>query len=93
MAFGQPARPDGLGAVAGRADTATAFVALAIAAGVAFVLAGPVFALVGTAGAIAAALLVLWIAGRQIGGTTGDVLGASQQAAEVAVLLVASVVA
>jgi adenosylcobinamide-GDP ribazoletransferase len=90
MALGQPARSDGLGAAAGRADTATAFVALAIAAGVALVLGGPVFALVATAAAAVAALLVLWIAGRQIGGTTGDVLGASQQAAEVAVLLVAS---
>jgi adenosylcobinamide-GDP ribazoletransferase len=93
MALGQAARADGLGAAAGRADTATAFVALAIAAGVAFVLAGPVFAVVGTAAAAAAALLVLWIADRQIGGTTGDVLGASQQAAEVAALLVASVLA
>ena len=34
-----------------------------------------------------AAFAITWLAKRQIGGYTGDVLGAAQQAAEIAVLL------
>ena len=40
--------------------------------------------------AFAAAGFVAWLANRQIGGVTGDVLGAQQQAAEVAVLIAAA---
>jgi len=35
------------------------------------------------------AALVAWLAKRQIGGQTGDVLGALEQVSEIAVLLVA----
>ncbi|MFY9832246.1 MAG: adenosylcobinamide-GDP ribazoletransferase, partial [Methylocystis sp.] len=37
-----------------------------------------------------AAFAITWLAKRQIGGYTGDVLGAAQQAAEIAVLLALS---
>ncbi|MDE2378822.1 adenosylcobinamide-GDP ribazoletransferase [Bradyrhizobium sp.] len=81
------ARADGLSAQAGRPPAATA----AVAALVALVIAGIVLpwtqalgsALAAGAGALAVALL----AQRQIGGQTGDVLGAAEQVAEIAVLL------
>ncbi len=91
MSLGAPARSDGLGFAAGRADAMTAFVAAAIAVVAGVVLTGFSAALIAAVAAAAGALIVLWLALRQIGGTTGDVLGAAQQAAEVAVLLVASV--
>jgi adenosylcobinamide-GDP ribazoletransferase len=91
MSLGAPARSDGLAAAAGRADAPTVFVAAAIAAAVGLVLIGFGATLLAIVAAAAAALAVLWISERQIGGTTGDVLGATQQAAEIAVLLVASV--
>ena len=43
-------------------------------------------------GAIAAVAVVVWLANRQIGGVTGDVLGAQQQVAEIAVLAAAAAV-
>ncbi|HUN53111.1 MAG TPA: adenosylcobinamide-GDP ribazoletransferase, partial [Candidatus Sulfotelmatobacter sp.] len=67
------------------------FVAAAIALAAGVVLIGFWPALLAAAAAAVAALIVLGLALRQIGGTTGDVFGAAQQAAEVAVLLVASV--
>ncbi|HYD98093.1 MAG TPA: adenosylcobinamide-GDP ribazoletransferase [Alphaproteobacteria bacterium] len=80
-----PARPDGLAARQGRPDFDTAALAALIGAAAALPLgfaALPALLL-----AAAAALFVAWLADRQIGGHTGDVLGATQQAAEVAVLL------
>jgi adenosylcobinamide-GDP ribazoletransferase len=85
-----PARPDGMSAQAGKPPRATA-----IAAGV---LGIAVLALcLGLAAGLTAALLVAcgfavmaWICRRQIGGQTGDVLGALEQAGEMVVLLVAA---
>ncbi len=80
------ARPDGLGAGAGKPSNAGALTALAIAA-------LSVFLLLGGNGltvliiAFLAAILMAWLAKRQIGGLTGDVLGAVQQVTEAAVLL------
>ena len=88
--LGAPARADGLGAAAGQADAPTVFVAAAIAVAAGVVLIGFGATLVAAVAASVAALIVLWISQRQIGGTTGDVLGATQQLAEIAVLLVAS---
>ncbi len=86
-----PARDDGLGHAAGRPETATFLTALAIAAVAAFVLSGAVaWILLITAAAAAAALMAL--ARAQIGGHTGDVLGATQQVSEIAVLLAAAAV-
>jgi adenosylcobinamide-GDP ribazoletransferase len=83
------ARASGLAAAAGRPEPAEAGIALALAAAIALPAQGfgPGLAAL-LAGAFAAAL-VAWLAQAQIGGYTGDVLGALQQAAETAVLLTA----
>jgi adenosylcobinamide-GDP ribazoletransferase len=85
-----PARPDGMSAEAGRPPPAGAAVALLLG------LASLVVTL-GIAMGIAAMVLVsaafgflAWLCMRQIGGQTGDVLGALEQVAEIAVLLVAA---
>jgi adenosylcobinamide-GDP ribazoletransferase len=84
------ARADGLSAAAGRPPPLGSAMALALGL-LALLLA------LGAAKALAAALLLLlcfavmaWLCGRQIGGQTGDVIGALEQAGEVAVLLVAA---
>ncbi len=87
MQFLSPARPDGLGAKAGQPDRATAFLAAGIAAGVA-VITLPIST--AFAAAVVTALAVKGmarLAQKHLGGHTGDVLGATQQVAEVAVLL------
>lgn len=84
-----PARADGLSAGIGRVGYATARAALAIGAAA--------LLLIGLPGALLAALLlaILFVglkrlAERQIGGQTGDVLGALQQGAETMILIAAS---
>jgi adenosylcobinamide-GDP ribazoletransferase len=86
-----PARPDGLAANAGSASVDAAYVSLAIGAVALLAL--------GISGLVAAAtVLALVFYGfralclRQIGGQTGDTLGALQQLGEIAVLLVAAAV-
>jgi adenosylcobinamide-GDP ribazoletransferase len=84
-----PARADGLGASAGRPDGSGMLWALALGVGIA-VLALGFDAILAT---IVAALLVAALAGvarRRLGGYTGDVLGAAQQLAEIAILLIAA---
>lgn len=86
-----PARADGLGHGAGRPTAPVWAAALAIAAAVALVAApgGAVRCLVAAA---AGALAVGLVARRALGGHTGDVLGAAQQAAELlALALIAGV--
>ena len=85
-----PARPDGMSAQAGAPPRASA-----IAAGVLGI--AVLVVCLGLAVGLAAALLVAcgfaamaWLCGRQIGGQTGDVLGALEQLGEVIVLLVAA---
>lgn len=85
-----PARDDGLSANAGMVGRETAMIGLAIGA----ILLLPL----GLAGALAAALLLALVffgfralCQRQIGGQTGDAIGALQQVAEISILLVASV--
>ena len=85
-----PAREDGLGATAGRPEAAEAGWSIGIAAALA--LAGLGIA----AGAVALIVAALVMAGigalarRQIGGQTGDVLGAIEQGGETAMLLAAT---
>ena len=90
MSLIPPARPDGLSANAGSAPQSSAAMSallgfLALVFGLGF---GP--------GVIAAILLcagfgfMAWLCNRQIGGQTGDVLGALEQVGEVAVMLVAA---
>ncbi len=81
------AREDGLAADAGQPRGGWAWTALALGALIALPVLGPgIGAAALLAGALAAAL-VAWLARTRIGGYTGDVLGAMQQAAETAVLL------
>lgn len=84
------ARPDGLAASAGRPSRVNFGGALIIGAGVTLPFLACSGGLAGIAGLLAAAMicgLVSWLALRQIGGQTGDVLGAVQQAAEITLLL------
>jgi adenosylcobinamide-GDP ribazoletransferase len=85
-----PARIDGLSADAGTvsAETATASAVLGAIPLLLLGLAGAVFALI-LLGLLFAAFRALCL--NQIGGQTGDTIGALQQASEIAVLLVASV--
>jgi adenosylcobinamide-GDP ribazoletransferase len=86
----RPAREDGLGATAGRPTLTATLVAIAIGAAVALAMLGPlrgVVALIVMGAAVAGAAV---LAQRQIGGYTGDVLGAFQQIGEIVMLLVAA---
>jgi adenosylcobinamide-GDP ribazoletransferase len=86
-----PARPDGLGAMAGRPQQPAAMLALGLGAAI-VLLACLFFAGLGV-GLLAlvfgglAGLAALEVARRRFGGYTGDVLGAVQQCIEIAVLI------
>lgn len=91
MASLPPARPDGLAAGVGRIDAATARIAAAL--GLAFLLPGGfAFAVVAALLVAGLAFLVARLALARIGGQTGDVLGAAQQAGEIAVLAAAAAI-
>ncbi len=81
-----PARPDGLSATLGGPARGYTLLALALASGVAFLLLGvkalPVLAL-----AVGTTLATMRLAQLQIGGQTGDVLGAVQQTVEIVVMV------
>lgn len=80
------ARDGGLSAAVGRPAQATAWWALAVAAVVAVAGAGIAATLAAGLAAALAALAVAALARARIGGQTGDILGAVQQAAEIAAL-------
>jgi adenosylcobinamide-GDP ribazoletransferase len=88
LALLDPARADGAGAAAGRLEpqsfAAAWGAALAIALVLGFAATGLGHALAGLAGAAVGAGAMTALARRQIGGQTGDVAGAAQQAAEIA---------
>jgi adenosylcobinamide-GDP ribazoletransferase len=81
------ANAQGLAAMAGRPSAAGVYAALGLGLGLAFFAVFLPAALVAGVAAIVAMALVGAIARRQFGGYTGDVLGAMEQAAEVAVLI------
>jgi adenosylcobinamide-GDP ribazoletransferase len=85
-----PARNDGLGFTAGRPSRSVVLMAMAVGIAIALAALGParggVALILGGAGIALAATL----ARRQIGGYTGDVLGAFQQIGEIVMLLVAA---
>jgi adenosylcobinamide-GDP ribazoletransferase len=89
MALLPNARGEGLSHSTGRPSPVLALVALALAAAIAAGLAGwaavPLVLV-----AYGSAILLSVLALRKIGGQTGDILGASQQLAEVACLAVLS---
>lgn len=80
------ARTEGLAADAGRPGFPQVAVAWILAAGIAFIVLRPVSAVVVLAAAAGAAAVMAWIGRRTLGGHTGDILGASQQLAEIAAL-------
>ncbi len=84
------AREDGLGASAGRPGNAVALVAVVIGAAIALCCLGPVRGIVALALAGIAVAATAVLARRQIGGYTGDTLGAFQQIGEIVMLLVAA---
>jgi adenosylcobinamide-GDP ribazoletransferase len=77
-----PARDNGLGKGAGRPDWLPILVGFGMAATMTLFLAGFVAMLAVSAGTAIAILAVRTLARRQIGGQTGDVLGATQICAE-----------
>ncbi len=89
MVWLAPARADGLGAASGVPGAGTLACGALISVAIAFAVA-PAAAAAGIVLAVAAAgTAVAWLARRQIGGHTGDVLGAAQQVSEAAALVVA----
>lgn len=82
-----PARGDGLAADAGKPAPATLAIALGLAAVLALGLLGGIAGACVLAVACMAAMIVAAVAQRLVGGYTGDVLGAVEQAAEVSILV------
>jgi adenosylcobinamide-GDP ribazoletransferase len=89
MAALPAARPSGLGA--GRPGAANVACATIIAVALAIAALGPVGGIIAAAAVALVAGLFAALAMRQIGGATGDVLGAAQQLSDVTALIAATV--
>ena len=85
-----PARADGLGFTAGRPSRSVALISALIGIAIALAALGPARGATALLLAAAAIALTAMLARRQIGGYTGDVLGAFQQIGEIVMLLVAA---
>jgi adenosylcobinamide-GDP ribazoletransferase len=85
-----PARPDGMGATAGHPPRPAAALGLALSAGAAWLVLGGRPAIAAVIAAAGAGLVVAGLAWRQIGGHTGDVLGAAEILSECVVLTAAT---
>jgi adenosylcobinamide-GDP ribazoletransferase len=83
------ARPDGLGQAAGRPERRQVIDSAALGAAIVFIGLGPAGGILAIAAVALTTAYLSSLAERRIGGQTGDVLGAIQQAAEVAILLAA----
>ena len=90
MSLVPPARPDGLSASAGSPPGRSVAVAFALGTLVLALALGPGKALVGLVVLSLAGLMLARLAIRQIGGQTGDILGAFEQTGEILILLVAA---
>ncbi len=86
------ARSDGLAAAAERPSGQRAGAAAALSLIIAAVCLGPLTALAVFAVAVLAVVIVAWLARRQIGGYTGDVLGTAEQVAEITALAAITVI-
>ncbi len=86
----KPARKSGLGARAGSPDQEGWVKAGLLGALIGFLFLGPWGGLLALLAGVAAAGFVAWLCHHQVGGYTGDVLGAEQQAAETAILIAAA---
>ena len=85
-----PARSDGLSAAAGRPPGRCVAIALGLGALCLVFGLGPSKAMIGLILLSLAGLIMGRVAARQIGGQTGDILGALQQINEIAILLLAT---
>ena len=81
------ARDDGLGASAGRPETASVVAAVIVPAAIALLCLPAKAALLAIAVTVAGTAAIAALAWRQIGGVTGDVFGAAEQIAETTVLV------
>ncbi|AND88685.1 MULTISPECIES: adenosylcobinamide-GDP ribazoletransferase [Bradyrhizobium] len=90
MSLVPPARPDGLSASAGAPPGRSVAIAFAVGTLVLTLALGPGKALVGLILLSLAGLILARLAIRQIGGQTGDILGAFEQTGEIVILLVAA---
>ena len=90
MSLVPPARPDGLSASAGSPPGRSVAIAFALGTLCLALALGPGKALVGLALLSLAGLVLARLAIRQIGGQTGDILGAFEQVGEILILLVAA---
>jgi adenosylcobinamide-GDP ribazoletransferase len=89
MRFVPPARFDGLSAQAGQPAVRSAAVAVLLGVLALVTALGLAATMIGLVLATCAGLLVAWLSMRQIGGQTGDVLGALEQIIEIVILLTA----
>jgi len=88
MAAGMPyARADGLASAAGRPSRATAIVSIVLGLAIAFLALPWAKATAAACAAAIGSLCLAVLAARQVGGQTGDVLGAAEQVNETAILL------
>jgi len=90
MSLVPPARPDGLSASAGSPPGRSVAIAFALGTLALALALGPGKALVGLILLSLAGLMLARLAIRQIGGQTGDILGAFEQTGEILILLVAA---
>ena len=86
-------RKDGLAAGAGRPTFRAAIVAFCLGSLIAWPILDLSVAIVALICALISALIMAFIAHRQIGGYTGDVLGATQQITEIAILVMVGIFA
>jgi adenosylcobinamide-GDP ribazoletransferase len=91
MAALPAARPSGLGADAGRPGAVNVACATIIAVALAIAALGPLGGIIAAAAVAVVAGVFAALAMRQIGGATGDVLGAAQQLTDVTALIAATV--
>ena len=85
-----PARTEGLGAAAGSPRRSGIIAAVAIGTAIGLAALGPMRGAIGVCLTGVIVLALIGWARRQIGGHTGDVLGAFQQIGEIVMLLAAS---
>jgi adenosylcobinamide-GDP ribazoletransferase len=85
-----PARPDGLGAAAGKPRFGAVMTAALIGSTIAVTALGPARGIIALCLTGLFVIAMAWVARRQIGGYTGDVLGSLQQIGEIARLLAAT---
>ena len=84
-----PARRDGLSSDAGQPPIESAGAAVALGFVIAAICLGPLRAIVALVLLSVVIALMAWLSRKQIGGQTGDVLGAVEQVSEIVILLVA----